>query len=100
MSTLAAAASRRFGLAEPDEISVHKGRKASRSYGRGMDNYRIPAHYWVFVGQNKVGFIAGTKAHYMESSTWMVCANSGRELKTFRRLADAKRWAKEHDWNS
>ena len=53
-------------------IKVSKRTSAAQSYGRGMDNYRIPGFYDVFRDGKKVGFIHGTNAGYMESSDWEI----------------------------
>ena len=76
-------------------IIIKKLRKAGRSYGRGMDNFYMPAVYGIFKNGKQVGFIHGSEQRYMGSVEWTINNINHRELKHFFKggLKAAKAWA-------
>jgi len=82
--------------------TVIKTRKASTSYGRGIDNYRSPATYAVVNADGqRVGLILGTDAGYMARSTWTVnflgLNGIPRTIHYSDSFKAAKAWAQEWD---
>jgi len=82
--------------------TVIKTRKASTSYGRGSDNYRLPAKYDVVNADGqRVAIILGTAAGHRERSTWTVNFLSPggypRLIHYSSSFTAAKEWAQEWD---
>ncbi len=88
-------------------VTIKKRVSASRSYGRGMDNYRSPGKYDINYGGNTVGAILGTNARQYESSSWTVCLYDAkgnfRPVKEFfpglvatTPFETAKKWARDN----
>ena len=84
--------------------TVIKTHPASTSYGRGSDNSHQPATYAVVNAEGKrIGIIKGTRAGYMERSSWTVNFDAGNGVPILIRYADsfkaAKAWAQKWDGN-
>jgi thioredoxin reductase len=61
----------KLGPAEP-RVEIRKSQPASVSYGRGMDNYRVPARHDIMVNGELRGKLWGTKQGYMQKPNWEV----------------------------
>ena len=51
-------------------LTFTKKRKATQSYGRGMDNNHTPAQYWIELDGERIGYISSSPRSYMGSAAW------------------------------
>jgi hypothetical protein len=85
---------------------IKKSASASRSYGRGGDNYRSPALYAVLDDSGaRIGMIMGSNAGYMERSQWEVLwlnptTGMPRVVRYAKSFKEAKAWAEAWDGNT
>lgn len=83
-------------------MRVVKVLAAGQAYGRGGDNYRMPAKYAVRNERGAtVGIILGARVGFMQRGSWDLCWLSPegvpRHVRGFAGFKEAKAWAETWD---